>query len=447
MDPVPLTPEQEHQAKVLSRVELLRVEREARTYLDGEKAAGLEIPQLIRLDHFLAQPDETTPWRVEHVWPEGGRIVLSAQQKTGKTTTVGNTIRALVDGVPLFGEFFTRQANRVALLDLELSPLTLRRWLRDQNIQNADRLDVLALRGIASQFDILNPTVRSTWAKHIGGADVLIFDCLRPALDALALDENKDAGRFLEALDELALEAGITNVLLVHHMGHGGERSRGDSRILDWPDASWRLLKDQENENDSAAQGNRFFTAHGRDVDVPKRLLDYDPISRHLTIGQTRTAAKTGAALADVLELLESSSSLTKREIEEQLAASSSNSQKAIRAAIKRGIAEYLITAEVGERGAHQLSITEAGRRTLASSSQLVTSSSKSDTPVRQVVAPFKGQPTDEVTRSDKEESSQHPRNRRCNPCGEIYGPLAYNCPKCGEPTTDPEGRSGDEIL
>ncbi|WP_182141101.1 bifunctional DNA primase/polymerase [Schaalia sp. JY-X169] len=441
------TPEQEHQAKVLARAEQLRVDREAREHLDGEKTAGLEIPQLIRLDHFLAQPDETTPWRVEHVWPEGGRIVLSAQQKTGKTTTVGNTIRALVDGVPLFGEFFTRQADRVALLDLELSPLTLRRWLRDQNIENADRLDILALRGVASQFDILNPSVRTAWAKHIGGADVLVFDCLRPALDALALDENKDAGRFLEALDELALEAGITNVLLVHHMGHTGERSRGDSRILDWPDASWRLLKDQENENDSAAQGNRFFTAHGRDVDVPKRLLDYDPISRHLTIGQTRTAAKTGAALDAVLEYLGSSLPTAKTALVRHLAETTEHSRQALRDAISSGLGQYLIISELGDRGAKILSISEGGRNRLGSLPQVADSLPNSDPSACQIAAPYKGRQGGKVTRDGKEKGSSEPLNRRCNPCGEVYGPLAYNCPKCGEPTTDPEGRSGDEFL
>ncbi len=35
-----------------------------------------------------------------------------------------------------------------------------------------------------------------------GHTDVLVIDCLRPALDALGLSEDKDAGRWLDAPDE-----------------------------------------------------------------------------------------------------------------------------------------------------------------------------------------------------------------------------------------------------
>jgi hypothetical protein len=54
--------------------------------------------------------------------------------------------------------------------------------------------------------------------------------------------------------------------MVVHHMGHAGERSRGDSRILDWPDASWKLVR--EDLDDPASP--RYLSAFGRDVDVPE---------------------------------------------------------------------------------------------------------------------------------------------------------------------------------
>jgi hypothetical protein len=59
---------------------------------------------------------------------------------------------------------------------------------------------------------------------------------------------------------------------VVHHMGHAAERSRGDSRLLDWPDALWKIVRDKDDEDDTGMddpQGSRYFSAYGRDVDVP----------------------------------------------------------------------------------------------------------------------------------------------------------------------------------
>jgi hypothetical protein len=62
-------------------------------------------------------------------------------------------------------------------------------------------------------------------------------------------------------------------------MGHANERARGDSRLRDWPDVEWRLVR---RDDDPASA--RFITAYGRDVDVPESQLIYDHGTRHLTI-------------------------------------------------------------------------------------------------------------------------------------------------------------------
>ena len=69
---------------------------------------------------------------------------------------------------------------------------------------------------------------------------VVVLDCLGPVLGALGLDENSntDVGRFLGAFAELLDEAGAPEAAVVHHMGHSGERTRGGSKLRDWPDAS-----------------------------------------------------------------------------------------------------------------------------------------------------------------------------------------------------------------
>lgn len=273
----------------------IRARKLAERELRDEESPQLDLPRLVGLDTFLAEPDEDQEYRIEGLWPTGGRIVLAAQFKAGKTTFVSNTVRCLADGDPLLGRFNVKQADRILLLDNEMSPGQLRRWLRDQGANNPERAGLVSLRGSLSTFNIMDDKVRDRWADHLGPADVVIFDCLRPALDSLGLSEDKDAGQFLVALDELVRVAGIGELLVVHHMGHSNERSRGDSRIIDWPDATWKLLREDE-------FSPRYFSARGRDVEETEKELGHDPATRHLTIiGGSRKQAKDDSAFADLV--------------------------------------------------------------------------------------------------------------------------------------------------
>ena len=77
---------------------------------------------------------------------------------------------------------------------------------------------------------------------------------------------------------------------MVQHMGHLNERARGDSRLQDWPDAIWRLVRETD-EPDSA----RYFKAYGRDVDIPEGRLSFDAATRRLTYAAgSRSDGKAG---------------------------------------------------------------------------------------------------------------------------------------------------------
>ncbi|WP_367402488.1 AAA family ATPase [Kocuria marina] len=298
-----ITPEYQEYARLFAEQKLLaRVRRDVKQALAAEDAGATAIPPGVRLDQFLEVPDEDTVYRVDQLWPTGGRVLLAAQYKAGKTTFVANLLRSLVDGDPFLGQFKTEPVQRVALIDNELDERTVRRWLRAQGIRNTQAVHVYPLRGKAGAFNLLDDTVRAQWARELAGVDVVLFDCLRPALDALGLDENHDAGRFLVAFDALLSESGATEATLVHHMGHSGERSRGDSRILDWPDATWKLVR-EDTENPASP---RYFSGFGRDVDHAETALTYHDENRHLTLGSgSRKEAKAAGALEDVLELLD----------------------------------------------------------------------------------------------------------------------------------------------
>jgi hypothetical protein len=192
----------------------------------------------------------------------------------------------------------------VTLLDFEMDPRKIRQWLRDQRIKYTSHVHVIALRGRVSSFDILDAQVRSQWAARLRGSDVAVFDCLRPILDALGLDENRDAGRLLMAIDELLSEAGVPEALIVHHMGHSGERSRGDSRIIDWPDATWKLVRENAELDNSA----RYFSAYGRDVYQAESRLEYDSATRRLALRSgTRKDASNTRLLEPLQEILRGS--------------------------------------------------------------------------------------------------------------------------------------------
>jgi hypothetical protein len=178
------------------------------------------------------------------------------------------------------------------LIDFEMDPRKIRQWLRDQKIRDTEYAHVIALRGKVSSFDILDPKIRSEWAARLRGNDVAIFDCLRPILDSLGLDENRDAGKLLMALDELLNESEVPEALLVHHMGRSGERSRGDSRIIDWPDATWKLVR----ENPEFENSPRYFSAYGRDVFRAESLLEYDTASQREPSGHRKRAAHADTA-------------------------------------------------------------------------------------------------------------------------------------------------------
>ncbi len=282
----------------------LRIRHEARRRLDNENRPPITYPAVRSLTAMLAEPDTPDRYLIEGLAPVDARIMLSAQYKAGKTTLVANLMRSLVDEEPFLGRFpVNTPARGVVLIDDEMSENMLRAWLRDQNIDNTGAVaDVITLRGNVAAFNLLDPQCHAYWVQRLRdvGCDYLILDCLRPVLDALGLDENHDAGRFLVAFDALLNQAAIPDAAVVHHMGHANERARGDSRLQDWPDATWRLVR----ENDDPASA-RFFTAYGRGVNVAEGRLTFDPATLRMRYAAgSRHSIKVDDAAAAIIRLL-----------------------------------------------------------------------------------------------------------------------------------------------
>jgi hypothetical protein len=340
----------------------LRARREAERRLEAEGRPAFVFPAFDTLRERLLLPVTTVPWRIHGWMPSGARVVLAAQFKSGKTSLILNLVRSLLDGEPWLGkERVTPVDGVVVLIDTEMAPLQLDAWYRNQAISNDDRFIPVLLRGKVSGFNILDARVRGEWAAHFRAvrAEVLILDCLRPVLDALALDEQRDAGRFLVAFDALLNDAGINEAVIVHHMGHSGERARGDSRLRDWPDAELRIMR-----NSVDPRAPRFIAAFGRDVDIPESELGFDDATKRmwLTGVGSRASADADRALTAVIEVLRRAEYSSRNALEKAVRAATEDKvpRDAIRDAILLGIRRGRIVTEPGKQKSlvHRISPT-----------------------------------------------------------------------------------------
>lgn len=321
----------------------------AREEIQRDRSLATPWPEPIRLDQLLAEPDQPTAYLVDDLWPAGGRVVLAAQYKAGKTTLRDNLVRSLADGEKFLGRFEVRPlTGTIIVFDTELSRDTLRGWLRRHHIVNPERIHVIPMRGRTATFDLRDPTIRSRWVTVIRelGGQVIILDCLAPVLTALNLDPNREASAFLDmGFDPLLAESGAADAVVTHHMGHVAERSRGDSRIRDWPDVEWRLVREKEEEGaepDPAAA--RFFTAYGRDVEQPEQMLSFDPVTKELIIAG---GSRSTRVMEIVVEEVERRPGINRNDLCAVIRRQATQVDAARKAAAARG----LIRIERGPRG------------------------------------------------------------------------------------------------
>lgn len=339
-------------AEVDRELRTLRIRDRARRLFAAEQRPLVARPEVLSLAERLQRPPTPVRYRIDGWQPAGSRVVCVAQFKAGKTTLVSNLARCLCDGAHWLGVAKVEPVEgMVALFDDEMGERQLDEWLADQLFVHPEKLLVIPLRGRLGAFNLLDEEARAGWASLLREycVEYVIIDCLRPLLDALGLDENHDAGRLLVAIDALLLEGGVADACLVHHMGHGQERARGDSRIRDWPDAEWRLVRATD-----APNSPRYITAFGRDVDVPESALSFDPFSRRLTLERrSRRDDADAEALEVVLEVLRAADEpLSQRAIERELSESAIG-RNAVRNALAYGIKNRALVQSPGPRRSH----------------------------------------------------------------------------------------------
>ncbi len=265
--------------------------REVNSRLSATKFEGYDDGTLAELLHRDPDP----PFRIEGLLPAHGNLVVSAQNKTGKTTFILNLARSLLTGKEFLDFFPVRRIKgSVGVWNYEVSAAQFSRWANESGT-DPERLYVNNLRGRPSP--LTDPVRRAEAVRRLREHDVqvLIVDPFGRAFTGVEQNSNSEVQRWLDDLDVFAHEAGIESVILTTHAGWNGEHSRGASALEGWPDAIITLTR-----NDAEV---RFMRAEGRDVDVPEDALAFDPSTRRLTLtGEGSRSLATARAAADRLE-------------------------------------------------------------------------------------------------------------------------------------------------
>lgn len=257
---------------------------------------------------YLALPDEETDWALPGLLPAFGNATLTASFKSGKTTVMGDLVRAVCDGQPFLGRFNPAPlTGTIALWNYELSSANQRRWLRDLRIENPNKMHVLDLRG--HRWPFVNERVEDLTVEWLAERQVewwIIDPFARAFVGCGDENSNVDVSTWTDTLDVIKRKSGVKQVVMPVHTGRpslGGNadvRARGATRLDDWADVRWLLVRDEQT-------GARFFRAHGRDVDLDEEELQMDPATRRLKMAgwdrhQHRIRTFTAAAVRAVTD-------------------------------------------------------------------------------------------------------------------------------------------------
>lgn len=316
----------------------------ARELLEGDHAAE----PYGAIASTMPEPADD-PARFDGLLYIGGRLVLVAPRKAGKTTTALNLAVSAISGAPFLGRFHTTPIDgRVAWLNYELSPRMATTWYRNVGIP-ADRLYLVNLRGRENPLATRRGRERLADELRDASVELLLVDPWAKAFDGDNLNDTTQAVQWCARLDVVATSAGVSEVVVLNHTGHDQTRGRNSTALEDWADTIAHLSTDDH---------GRYFRAIGRDVEFPEERLDYDQAARRLVLtGTSRKAARVEQHLDElttmVVDAVGARDGMNVRELEDALRDAGArftrgDGGKASQLAEERG----LIRVELGPRGA-----------------------------------------------------------------------------------------------
>lgn len=280
---------EERRDQFLAQVETNILRQRAKEYASVKllevEAADLELPPVVSGESLRQQSAGQPEWVIEGLLAPGQSVLLTAQKKSGKTTTTLNFIKSLTSGEPFLGEHRPIRPLRVAYFDLELGSVMANGYIEQIGIPR-DRLFYVDLLGQGRLIDTRVDSIRNGWARKLREleVDAIVIDPVSPILSSSGMDEkeNTPVRQLLDSFDALARSSGCScGPVVVHHAGWGAAgRARGASAFGDWPGTEWNLqIEDPEDpfsRRRFSIQSNR---ATGGAVHLG-RALGYDPATR-----------------------------------------------------------------------------------------------------------------------------------------------------------------------
>jgi len=287
----------------------------------------------VSLEKFLDSKISQNAYVIDDLLVSQGKVFLVAKAKAGKTTLCLALLKSLVLGDDFLGRFkVTKPQGAIGYLNMELTDGQMQRWTKRLGLSESSSIYFWNLRGKPNPF-------RSEIARRVLieqlrslGVKTLFIDTFAKVFPGNAND-NSEVNRFLVMLDGVLEEAGIEQLVMLLHAGHEGKKIRGASALNDHPDSIWYLTTDEA--------GNRFFSALGRDVDVPEGHLLLDKGTYEITFtGEGRSARKVSNQREIVLEFVESHPGCKAKEIDEILTGTKEAKIKLRSTLVKEGVLE-----------------------------------------------------------------------------------------------------------
>lgn len=268
--------------------------RRAKERVDELWRQELAERQVIELDYATAD----SVWKshpdpdpiIEHLLPSQGSLLVNAQRKAGKTTLALNLIESLTTGKPFLGRLATKCVGKVAYLNYEMSKGLFTQY--SENLLTKPE-DAIVVTMNASGNLLASEKGRALLAEKFLNDDVrvLIVDPLSSAFSGVSLNDNDETRSWLDELLVWCLgTCKMDGLIVVHHSGWNGERSRGASAIEDWA-----MVVAGLRTNEGQQDGPRYFDAFGRLGVLPQDELSFDPSTGALTLtghGGKRAANK-----------------------------------------------------------------------------------------------------------------------------------------------------------
>lgn len=274
------------------------IEREKTRYMIrqlGMEDARAELSASDALEQISKLPEPMTPaelkaavadvqrWRIRNLIPHNGNCVICGTDKAGKTERTSEMERCLITGQPYLGHFEVEpiQGN-ILKLNYEVDDVMMSDWLDQAGFDDlGDRIRVLGLRGF--KVPLMTDAGAEWLIKNCRKYDIEVLDLdpagrMMTAADLHDEEDNNLIKRIQGRLDEIKVEAGVSNILLPIHAHREAMpiRPRGASAWGGWLDSQISLrLKDPTKRD-----GPRLMSAWGRISPLKESELEYDPETR-----------------------------------------------------------------------------------------------------------------------------------------------------------------------